>query len=1026
MNPKINQVWLILLLIALTSQNLYAQTKISGTVKDVNGLGLPGVSVLQENTQNGTMTDQQGKYNLVLKEGSKPILHFNYIGYLKQTIAFTGSTTIDVILKENQESLNEVVVLGYNTQKKSDLSGAVTNVRMSELEDRRVADVAQVLQGQVAGVQITQSTGAPGEPINIRIRGEGTFGDNSPLFIVDGIPSRDISFLNPSDMQSITVLKDASAAAMYGARASAGVVVITTKIGAAGKSSIDINYFNGIQKVSRLPKMLNTTQYMNKMEESWNNSGYSGTNPYTADKGRTDFANTNWLDELFETGRSQNLQLTASGGSEKTKYLLSAAYYGQDGIVVYKNDKYQRFTFRTNITSNLSDRFTVGSNLQLSYAKQDKLSSKGDAPGIIRHAFIRPPVIPVYKNPNDPTWSAEDPFTDLPFYKNSDQANGGYQSNKYEYSSNPVALAYFTNDKRYIFKTFGNVYGEYALLRNKELKFRTNIGVDLNFTHNKAFNQNFGDDDGGGDLPDKGLGRKNRPNSLNEDRGQESTITWNNTLNYNKTIGKHAITAMVGSEYITNHSSGVGGSRIRFEYTQPEFQYLDYGNDQTKLWNSGSGAEWTLFSLFGTATYVYDSKYMITANMRADASSRFGPNNKWGYFPSVSAGWKISQEAFMKDIHWISDLKLRLSTGKLGNQEIGNYTYLTLYTKDANGIRLLRYGNPDLQWETTTQNNIGLDIGLLQNKLYFTADYFKKKTTGVLLPLSLPRFVGDVQPTTVNAGEVSNSGLEISASYRNNERAFKYSISGNIGTLKNVVNKLHPNLPNLTGQVTRTEAGHPLNAFYGYVMDGIYQNQQEIDRHLYGTPGHTEKPGDIKFKDLNGDGVINDKDRDYLGNPNPRFSYGLNLSASYKGFDFSALFQGVQGVEKYNDLKKIIDYDTRPFNHSVNTLNSWHGEGTSNTVPRSTFTDNGSSRISSIFVENASYLRLKNVEIGYSLKSLLAKSKLGLQNVRLYLSGQNLFTVTKYTGLDPESTDLLDMGTYPQSRAFLFGINVKF
>nr|WP_199079533.1 SusC/RagA family TonB-linked outer membrane protein [Pedobacter sp. ASV19] len=796
MKLKINSLWLLLLLLFGASQSLYAQTKISGTVKDITGAGLPGVSVMQENTQNGTMTDTQGRFTLVLKDGSNPSVTFNYVGYVKQTLAVNGNSVLKITLKENQESLNEVVVLGYNTQKKSVLTGAVSAVSMTDLQDRRVADVSQVLQGQVAGVQITQSTGAPGEPINIRIRGEGTFGENSPLFIVDGNPTRDISFLNPSDMQSITVLKDASAAAMYGARASAGVIVITTKLGAVGKPTIDINYYNGIQKVAHLPKMLNATQYMNKMEESWNNSGYSDPNPYTADKGRTDFANTDWLKELFETGHTQNIQLTASGGSDKVKYLLSGAYYGQDGIVVYKNDQYHRFNFRNNITADLTDRLTLGTNLQISYSKQDKLSSKGDEPGIIRHAFIRPPILSVFKDSNDPTYSAADPFTDLPFYK----ADGSYQS-RYEYSSNPIALAYFTNDKRYIFRTFGNLFGEYALLKNKELKFRTNVGVDISFTHNKAFNQNFGDDDGGGSDLDKGLGRKNRPNSLAEDRGQESTITWNNTLNYAKTINKHTITALIGSEYVVNRQSGINASRNRFEYTLPAFQYLDYGNSTQNIWNGGSGSEYTLFSLFGTATYVYNSKYMITGNLRADASSRFAPGNQWGYFPSVSVGWKISEENFMKDIKWISDFKLRVSTGTLGNQEGGQYPFLTLIKKDGEEYKYIRYGNPDLKWESTNQNNIGIDAGMFKNKIYLSVDYFRKKTTGVLLPLSLPAFIGDLQPTIVNAGEVSNRGLEVALSYRNNDRPFKYSISGNIGTLKNKVEKLHPNLPNIIGQM---------------------------------------------------------------------------------------------------------------------------------------------------------------------------------------------------------------------------------
>lgn len=1026
MKQKIKFVWLVLFVLALINQELFAQSKITGTVKEANGTGLPGVTVSQLNTKNGVVTDVKGNYSITLTADGPQSLVFTFMGFLKQIVSYNGNPVINVVLKEDQVALNEVVVVGYTTQRKSTLTGAVSTVNMADLEQRRVADVAQALQGQVAGVQVTQSTGAPGDEISIRIRGEGTIGNNSPLFVVDGIPSRDITFLNPSDIQSMTVLKDASAASIYGSRASAGVVVITTKSGKAGKSNLDINYYNGIQSATNLPKMLNASQYMSKVEEAWNNAGYTGTNPYTADKSRIDLANTNWLNELFETGRSQNLQLTASGGSEKLQYLMSAGYYGQDGIVVYNNDKYQRLNFRTNINAGLTDRLSVGTNLQLSFAKQDKLSSKGDVPGVIRHAMLRPPVLSVYKDIKDPTYTASDPFTDLPFYKNNDQANEGWQSNKYEWSSNPIALAYFTNDERSNFKTFGNVYAEYSFLSNKALKFRSNVGVDLNLNHNKAFNQNFGDDDGGGNDTDKGTGRKNRPNGLNEDRGQETTLTWNNTLNYNKNIQKHTINTMVGSEFISNYSSSVGASRSRFEFDRPTSQYIDYGGTQVDLWNGGSGSEWALFSLFGSATYMFDTRYILTANVRADASSRFAENNQWGYFPSVSAAWKISEETFMKDVSWLSDMKLRASIGKLGNQEINNYSYLTLLRKSGDQYVISRYGNPDLKWESTQQNNIGLDLGILSNKIYLSVDYFQKTTSDILLPISLPKIVGDVSPTIVNAGEVSNKGIEVALNFRNNGKDFNYSINANMATVTNEVTKLHPNLPSLVGSVYRTEVGHPLSSFYGYVMDGIYQNQTEINSHLNATPNPSVKPGDIKFKDLNSDGVINDKDRDYIGNPIPKLSYGLNLSGGYKGFDLSALFQGVQGVDKYNDIKKITDYDSRPFNHSVRVLESWNGEGSTNTVPRTTFTDNGSSKVSSIFVEDASYFRLKNLEIGYSLKSFVQKSKIGVQNVRLYVSAQNLFTVTNYTGLDPESTDIVDMGTYPQSKAFLFGVNVKF
>lgn len=1000
----------------LFCQLSFAQETVQGRIIDSSGAGIAGVNVIQQKTNNGAVTNSDGNFTLKLLPGAARVIEISGVGYRTVTMPYTGSM-MNITLERTAAAMEEVVVVGYNSQRRTSITGAIATVNMSDVEQRRVPDVAQALQGQVAGVQVTQSTGAPGDAISIRIRGEGTIGNNSPLFIIDGIPSRDITFLSPADIQTMTVLKDASAASIYGSRASAGVVVITTKSGRRGRSNIDINYFNGIQKVTNLPTLLNSQQYMNKVEEAWNNSGYTGTNPYTVAKANGNLANTNWLNELFETGHSQNLQLTASGGNEKVQFLISGGAYKQDGIVIFNNDRYQRLNFRANINANMTSRFSIGTNLQLSYAVQDKLSSSGDAPGIIRHALIRPPVIPVYKDPSDPTYSAEDPFTDLPFYKTPwDNSN-----NIYEFSANPVALAYFTNDKRNNFKTFGSFYAEYAFLKNNELRLRTNVGVDLNLNHNKAFNKNFGDDNGGGNAADQGTGRQNRPTSLNENRGQETTITWNNTINYNRNIGKHSINALVGTEYITNYSSSIGASRQRFDFTDPGFQYIDYGGT-TDLYNGGSGAEWALFSIFGSATYSYNNKYMLTANLRGDASSRFAENNQWGYFPSVSAGWRITNETFMENVNWLSDLKLRASVGKLGNQEISNYAYLTLLRRSGEQYLISRYGNPDLKWETTTQSNIGVDMGLLKNRIYLSVDYFNKKTSDILLPVSLPSLVGNVSPTFVNAGEVTNKGIEVALTFKNNSRVFRYSVNGNIATVTNKVEKLHPNLPSIIGDIYKTEPGHSLSSFYGYVQEGIYQTQAEITSHLHGTLNPANKPGDIKFKDLNGDGLINDKDRDYLGNSIPKLSYGLNLSAGYKGFDLSALFQGVGEVYRYNDGKQITDYDSRPFNHSTLVLNSWNGAGSTNTIPRATFNDNGSSKKSSIFVENASYFRFKNLEVGYTLPSFTP----GIQSIRVYVSSQNLFTITDYTGLDPETTNLMDQGTYPQSKAFLFGVNVRF
>jgi TonB-linked SusC/RagA family outer membrane protein len=999
------------------------QQRISGKVLDAAGQPLPGATVRIKGGTAVTSTDVNGQFTLPAENGQQ--ISVSFTGYLSTEITVTGNGNLVITLKEDAAALDEVVVVGYSSQRRSSVTGAVASVNMTDVESRRVPNVAQSLQGQVAGVQITQSSGAPGDGINVRIRGEGTIGNNNPLYVVDGVPSRDITFLNPSDIESMSVLKDASAAAIYGSRASAGVVVITTKQGKIGQSSININYFGGLQQATNLPKLLNTQQYLNVLEKAWNNSGITGTNPYTADKSRTDLANTDWLDELFETGKTNSVELSASGGTEKTQYLISGGYYRQNGIVIFDNDKYERINFRVNVNSALSDRFKIGTNMQMTYSKRDQISAKGDAPGIIRHALLRPPLLSVYKDPSDPTWSAADPFTDLPFYRNN-QVNTGYESNKYEYTRNPVAAAYFTDNVFSRIKTFGNVFGEYALLADKSLKFRTNVGIDLNVNHTKAFFENYGDDDGSAGPNDLGKGRINRPEGLNEDRGTDFTLTWNNVLSYDKTFGSHHISALAGTEYIKNNGASINGSRRRYDYTLPTFRYLDYGSTLLDVWNGGSGSEYALFSIFGSASYEYEGKYMVTANLRADESSRFGENHRWGYFPSVSAGWTVSKEQFMQNVKWISDLRLRASTGTLGNQEIDNYAYLTLMKRVGENYLIDRYGNPDLKWETTVQHNIGLDASFFGDHVSFSADYFIKDTRDILLPISLPSLVGNVQPTIVNAGQVKNKGFEFSLGYRNSTAGgFRYGVNANLATLSNEVVKLHPNVPYISGTATRTQVGNPLNAYFGYVVEGIYQNQAEVNSHLSGVSNPTQKPGDIRFKDLNGDGMINDQDRDFMGNPIPKLTYGLNLTAAYKGFDLAVLIQGVQGVDRYNDGRKILDFDTRPFNYTTDVLGAWDGEGSSNTIPRVTFNDNGSSRVSSIILEDASYARLKNVELGYSFGSLIKDTKV-LKNMRVYVSGQNLLTWTDYKGLDPESTDLIDMGTYPSSRTFLFGINVTF
>lgn len=1010
-------VWAI-----LSGSILFAQT-VKGVVSDESG-PIPQVNVHVKGTDTNTITDFDGKFTIKNLD-SKAILVFSYIGYLSQEVAVSGKTELLVKLKADMNNLNEVVIVGYASQKKKSITGAVVQVDMDELSKTKVADISQALQGQVAGVFVAANTGAPGDGIKLRIRGEGTLGKNDVLYIIDGTPTRDITFLNPSDVKTITILKDAAAGAIYGSRASAGVVVITTKLGTSGKPTLDVDMYTGMHFATNLPKMLNTSQYMDVKEQAWNNSFISTTgipNPYTEDRSTKTFADTDWQDELFTTGISRNFQLSASGATENVQYLISGGYYGIDGIVVGKNDQYKRVNFRSNVNVNVSDRFSVGSNLQLSYASQDKLSSSGDVPGVIRHALIRPPVLGVYKDVNDPTYRENDPYTDLPFYTSSNEQDGW--SKNYELSSNPLAIVHFTDDKRNTFQTFGNVYAEYSLLSDKSLKFRSNLGVDVKFSHNKSFKENYGDPNVSSPTTQYYLlGRNNKPNGLDEDRGQDVTFTWSNTLNYVKTLGdSHSLNLLLGVENIKNKAAGVGASRQNYDNTTDSFRYLEFGSLGDAR-NTGTETSWALLSYFASGTYGYKDKYFATATIRADASSKFGPNKKWGYFPSVSAGWIVSNEDFMKDVNWLSNLKFRASWGEAGNQELPNFAYETLVSSSGGIVNIVRYGNPDLKWETTTQTNFGIDFSILKDKLSFSADYFKKTTSDILLTMQLPAVsVGVIDRTYVNAGEVVNKGFEFGVNFQNSDNEFKYGINANIATLDNEVTKLHANVRSLEDGFTHTNTvvGQGVNSYYGLQFDGIYQNANEVSSHLFSDAGST-KPGDMKFKDINEDGTINADDRTFLGSPIPEITYGLSFNASYKNFDVSFMFQGVEGVDVYNDLKQILDYDSRPFNSTTAVLNSWNGEGTSNTQPRLTRDGNGGGQVSSAFVEDASYLRLKNLEIGYTFNKTLPR----LNSLRLYVSGQNLLTWTDYKGLDPESTSLIDKGTYPQSTAVIFGVRVK-
>ncbi|MET0393932.1 MAG: TonB-dependent receptor [Chitinophagaceae bacterium] len=1015
------RLFLLFLLVCTLSSSAFAQTgRITGKITNAQGEPLPGVTVRAGS--NAVTTDAEGFYSIDVVPGDS--LQISYVGFRSVSrLVAAGESLVNLSLEPQENTLGDVVVVGYTSQRKNTITGSVSTVNLNSISKTRIPEVGQMLQGQVPGVFVAANTGAPGDGFKLRIRGEGTLGNNDALYIVDGVPTRDIRFLNGNDIASMTVLKDAASAAIYGSRAAAGVVVITTRSGQKGRTSIDLDYFTGFYNAVNLPKMLNTDQYLTVKDMAWHNTlgnAPGATSPYQADRSRPDLANTNWLDELFTTGVANSIQLSASGGTDKVQFLLSAGYFGQNGIVVEKNDGFERYNFRVNVNANLTERLRIGTNLNLSYSKQDKLSSSGDVPGVIRHAMIRPPVLGVYKDPSDPTYNPANPYTDLPFYTGN---NSGWSKN-YEYSSNPLAIVHFTDDKRKTFQTFGNVYGEYAFLRDKSLRFRTNVGVDISFAHNKNFAENFGDDNDNDPAElYPGLGRNNKPNNLDENYGDVMTFTFTNTLNYLKTINdRHSLNVLLGTENISSRTTGIGGSRQNFDNSTDPFRYLDYGSDVNKS-SAGSASEWNLVSFFASASYSLDNKYLLSGTMRADGSSRFGPNNKWGYFPSVSAGWRISQESFLQDVSWLSDLKLRASWGQAGNQEIPDHAYETLVTRVGGVVNTIRYGNPDIKWETTTQTDVGFDMALLNNRLTITADYFNKKTDDILLSVGLPAVsVGVIQSTYVNAGEVTNKGFELGIGYQNRDHAFKYSVNGNLSTVTNRVNKLQEFVKNINDDATRTRtvAGQPISSYYGLQFEGIYQNAGEITKQLYAN-ANGALPGDIRFKDVNGDGQINADDRVFIGNPVPKYTFGLFFNAEFKNFDFSFLVQGVQDVDRYNDLKQILNYDSRPFNSTTAVLESWHGEGTSYTTPRVTFNNNGGGNVSSVFVEDASYVRLKNIELGYNV-NLKSGSIKGL---RFYVSAQNLVTITHYTGLDPESTSLIDKGTYPLSRGVLAGVRMK-
>ncbi|MCX6233666.1 MAG: TonB-dependent receptor [Bacteroidetes bacterium] len=1011
---------------------------IQGVITDETNSTIPGVSVYALNTTLGTATDFEGKYRLVIPEGKiagdSITIVYSFIGYKTEQRRIpnkpSASLIMDIVLKTEVATLNELVVVGYGVQRKSDVTGAISTIKINEITDQPITRIDQALQGKAAGVQVSSTSGQPGENIKVRIRGIGTINGNDPLYIVDGVPTQDISgILNPEDIESMTVLKDASSAAIYGSRAGNGVVIITTKKGVAGKPAFSYNFYGGIQTHGHLTEMTNTDDYI----KIYNEAALADERETIPDAIRSQLSNTDWMKEIFRPAIIQNHEISISGGNDRTTYFVSGGYQKQDGIML--NSAYERINFKTSISTILAKWVTVGSNVNLSFTKQNLVGSSGDGYGgnggsVVRYAFFRNPAIPVYE--------ADGSFSDIPTFDGYSLAQtimwfgDGY---------NPVGLADKYDWTLKTYRMFGDVFAEFTIV--KDLKFKSDLGVDVTFSDEKRFNENWGTD-----------GRVNSPNSLSVGTGIGFTYNLTNTLNYTKIFNeKHHLNFLLGTEAIKNQSNGHGASDRDFPDQSPNMRYLGNGLVLNKnAYEYASG--WALLSGFARVNYNFDNRYLAEGVIRYDGSSRFSPENRWGAFYSGSLGWNIRHEAFMKDFDWLNQMKLRVGVGQTGNQEIGLYNYLSVVSDGYNypfsnnnnyGYAVSSLGNINTSWETTTTYDIGLDLAFLDDRLTFITDYYWRYTTDMLIPVSLPASGGDANPPWVNAGEMLNRGLELELFWREERGGFKYEIGGNFSTLHNEVLSLSNGRPIAAGRIddavyaTLTEVGYPIGSFYIYEMEGIFQNELDIFTHAYQGPGI--KPGDVKFKDQNADGIIDEKDRAHVGSGIPRYMYGMTANLAWKGFDLSLFIQGVAGNDIYMQVNQDIEGFYRGFTVTQRYYdNRWTGDGSTNEYPRASWIGSSNNKKASTrFLASGSYARLKNVTLGYNFK--LGENS-SVKSMRVYISAQNLLTITKYPGLDPEMYDSdnlkseivhnadlapgIDWGTYPLSKIYTLGFNIRF
>ena len=1011
------------------------QVNVNGIVKDATGETVIGASVMVKGTKTGTVTDFDGKFHVECTPGATLVI--SYIGY--QTQEVKAADGMNVVLQEAANDLNEVVVTGYTTQRKADLTGAISVVSVDDIAKQNENNPIKALQGRVPGMNIS-ADGSPSGTATVRIRGIGTLNNNDPLYIVDGIPTKaGMHELNGNDIESIQVLKDAASASIYGSRAANGVIIITTKKGKEGKIKVDFDGSIAVSTYAHKMKVLNAKEYGQVMWQAYVNDGMDpNTNglgyrydwgynaqgtpvlngvsmkKYLDDAGTTPAADTDWFDETTRTGVIQQYNVSVSNGSDKGSSFFSLGYYKNLGII--KTSDFNRFSARMNTEYKLlkNKMLTVGEHFTLNR------TSEVQAPGgFLQNVLQFNPSLPIY---------TEDGNYAGPV--------GGYPD-RY----NPVAVLERNKDNRY---TYWRMFGDAYLNLNpfKGFNIRTTFGLDYSQKQQRFFT-----------YPVTEGNVANNKNGVEAKQEHWTKWMWNAVATYNMELGKNRIDLMAGMELNRQDDIYFSGYKEGFSILNPDYMWPDAGTTNPQAYGGGSG--YSLVSFFGKANYNYADKYMASFTIRRDGSSRFGKNNRYATFPSVSAGWRINQENFLKKASWIDDLKIRASWGQTGNQEIDNLARYTLYVSNygvnenggqsygtsydiagtnggstlASGFKRNQIGNDNIKWETTTQTDLGFDFAFFRNTLYGNFDWYFKKAKDILVNMPGIAVMGEGSSQWINAGEMENRGFEFNIGYRNQTHfGLKYDVTANISSYRNKITALPTTVAangTFGGNGVKSVIGHPMGAQVGYVADGIFKSQEEIDNHATQEGAGL---GRIRWKDLTGDGKITEADQTWIYNPVPDFTYGFNIYLEYKNFDFTVFFQGVQGVDIISDLKKETDIwaglNVGFLNKGKRLLDAWSTTNPDSNVPALSLSDNNNEkRVSSYWVENGSYLKLRTIQFGYNFPQTIA-SKLAMQRLRMYVSAQNLFTIksSSFTGVDPENPNY----GYPIPLNITFGLNVTF